>query len=253
MRLAVQYIRSVLFIVQMYVAMAVMSIAFAPFALVRRDMALTACHTYCRYVRWTAGWMVGLYADIRGEIPQGGALVAAKHQSFFDIILIFGALPRPRFIMKKQLKYAPFLGWYAMRLGCIPVDRGKGGAAVRDMLARVEQGHEAAGQTIIYPQGTRVAPGDQKPYKIGSAILYGQLGQPCVPVATNVGLFWPKRSMLRKPGTAVVEFLPQIPAGAEPRSFLAMLEQMVEDRSNALMAEAGFPPATPPSAERSQV
>lgn len=242
MRLVVQYIRSFLFIVQMYLAMAIMALAFAPFALVRRDMALKACHTYCRYVRWTAGWMVGLRADIRGQIPQGGALVAAKHQSFFDIILIFGALPNPRFIMKKQLKYAPFLGWYAMRLGCIPVDRGKGGVAIRDMLARVEQGREAAGQIIIYPQGTRVAPGDNKPYKVGSALLYGQLGQPCVPVATNVGLFWPKRSMLRRPGVAVVEFLPPIPAGEDQRQFLATLERVVEDRSNALMTDAGFAP-----------
>lgn len=242
MRLVVQYIRSFLFIVQMYLAMAIMALAFAPFALVRRDMALKACHTYCRYVRWTAGWMVGLRADIRGQIPQGGALVAAKHQSFFDIILIFGALPNPRFIMKKQLKYAPFLGWYAMRLGCIPVDRGKGGVAIRDMLARVEQGREAAGQIIIYPQGTRVAPGDNKPYKVGSALLYGQLGQPCVPVATNVGLFWPKRSMLRRPGVAVVEFLAPIPAGEDQRQFLATLERVVEDRSNALMTDAGFAP-----------
>lgn len=242
MRHAVQYLRSVLFIVQMYLAMAVMALGFAPFAMVRRDMALKACHSYCRYVRWTAGWMVGLHVDIRGEIPQGAALVAAKHQSFFDIILIFGALPRPRFIMKKQLKNAPFLGWYAMRLGCVPVDRGKGGAAIRDMLARVEHGREGTGQIIIYPQGTRVAPGDRKPYKIGSAVLYGQLGQPCVPVATNVGVFWPKRSLLRKPGTAVVEFLPPLPAGKDQRDFLRTLQKVVETRSDALMAEAGFTP-----------
>ena len=84
-----------------------------------------------------------------------------------------------------------------------------------------------------------MAPGDYKPYKIGSAVLYGQLGQPCVPVATNVGLFWPKRSLLRKPGTAVVEFLPQIPAGQNQRQFMTMLEQAVEERSNALIGDAG--------------
>jgi 1-acyl-sn-glycerol-3-phosphate acyltransferase len=240
MRLALQYVRSFVFIVQMYIAMAVVALAFAPLAAFRREMALKACHTYCHYVRWTAGWMVGLHVDIRGELPQGAALIAAKHQSFFDIILIFGALPNPRFVMKKQLMRTPFLGWYAKWLRCIPVDRGKGGAAVRDMLARVEQGREIAGQIIIYPQGTRVAPGDAKPYKVGSAVLYEQLGQPCVPVATNVGLFWPKRSMLRKPGTAVVEFMPPIPEGEDPRMFLTTLEHAVETRSNALMADAGF-------------
>jgi len=238
MRLAVQYIRSFVFIVQMYLAMAIVALAFAPFAMFRREMALKACHTYCHYVRWTAGWMVGLHVDIRGDIPQGAVLVAAKHQSFFDIILIFGALPNPRFVMKKQLMRTPFLGWYAKWLGCVPVDRGKGGAAIRDMLARVEKGREIAGQIIIYPQGTRVAPGDVRPYKVGSAVLYGQLGEPCVPVATNVGLFWPKRSMLRKPGLAVVEFLPPIPAGEDQRQFLLKLENLVETRSNALMADA---------------
>lgn len=242
MRNAVQYIRSALFIGQMYLAMAVIALGFAPFAMFSRNMALRACHTYCRYVRWTASWMIGLHAEIRGEIPQHGTLVAAKHQSFFDIILIFGALPNPRFIMKKQLKNTPFLGWYAMRLGCVPIDRGKRGAAIRDMLDRVEQGREAAGQIIIYPQGTRVAPGDIKPYKIGSALLYGHLGQPCVPVATNVGLFWPKRSMYRKPGTAVVEFLSPIPAGMDQRDFMKTLEEVVETRSNELMAQAGFAP-----------
>jgi 1-acyl-sn-glycerol-3-phosphate acyltransferase len=238
MRLAVQYLRSILFIGTMYLTMAVMAVGFAPFALVRRDMALRACHTYCRFVRWSAAWMVGLRTQVRGQVPGGARLIAAKHQSFLDIILIFGALPRPRFVMKKQLKYAPFLGWYALRLGCVPVDRGKGGAAIRDMLARVENGTEKAGQLIIYPQGTRVAPGDHKPYKIGSAVLYGQLGQPCVPVATNVGLFWPKRSLLRKPGVAVVEFLPEIPAGMDGRAFMARLESEIETASDRLMADA---------------
>lgn len=245
MRTIFQYLRSFVFIVQMYLAMAVVAIGFAPFAMIRREMALQACQRYCQYVRWTAGWMVGLKSEIRGDIPAGAVLVAAKHQSFFDIILIFGALPNARFVMKKQLMRAPFLGWYAKLLGCIPVDRGKGGAAVRDMLARVEHGREIAGQIIIYPQGTRVAPGDQKPYKIGSAVLYGQLGQPCVPVATNVGLFWPKRSMLRKQGVAVVEFLPPIAEGQDLRAFLTQLESQVETRSNALMAEAGFALAAP--------
>ncbi len=240
MQLAFQYLRSAVFVVQMYAAMVALAVVFTPVALVRRDMALRACHTYCRYVRWSAGWMVGLRAEIRGRVPDGPVLVAAKHQSFFDILLIFGALPRPRFIMKKQLVYAPILGWYALRLGCIPVDRGKGAAAVRDMLDRATADADAAGQLIIYPQGTRVAPGAYKPYKIGSAVLYAELGQDCVPVATNVGLFWPKRGLLRKPGVAVVSFLPPIPAGMDQRSFLQRLETDIEAASERLSAEAAL-------------
>ncbi len=236
----VQLVRSLIFIVQMYLAMVVLAIVFTPFAIVRRDMALRACHTYCRYVRWSAAWMVGLRSEVRGAVPNGAVLVAAKHQSFFDILIIFGALPRPRFIMKKQLKYAPILGWYALRLGCVPVDRGKRGQAIKQMVDGVKNAVGEPGQLIIYPQGTRVAPGAHLPYKVGTAVLYEQLGQDCVPVATNVGVFWPRHGLYRKPGLAVVEFLPVIKAGEEPRVFLERLEQQVEDASNRLMQEAGF-------------
>jgi 1-acyl-sn-glycerol-3-phosphate acyltransferase len=238
MRNAVQWVRSLVFIGQMYVAMLVVAVVFLPYAIMRRDGALRAMHVFCRYVRWSAGAIAGLHSEVRGDVPQGPVLVAAKHQSFFDIILIFGALPRPRFIMKKQLVYAPILGWYALRVGCVPVDRGKRGQAVKAMVARVKSGAEAPGQLIIYPQGTRVAPGVQKPYKVGAAVLYDELGQDCVPVATNVGVFWPRHSLFRKPGLAVVEFLEPIPAGAPPRAFLAQLEPVIEQRSEALRQEA---------------
>ncbi|WP_071797700.1 lysophospholipid acyltransferase family protein [Natronohydrobacter thiooxidans] len=238
MRYALQWLRSVLFIGQMYLAMLVLGVAYLPYALARREGALAACHAFCRYVRWSAGWLIGLRSEVRGTVPEGGVLIAAKHQSFLDIIMIFGALSHPRFIMKKQLSYAPILGWYALRLGCVPVDRGRRGQAIKDMTARVKSGALEAGQLIIYPQGTRVAPGVKQPYKVGTAVLYQELAQDCVPVATNVGMFWPRHSLYRKPGLAVVEFLPPIPAGREPRAFLAELEQVVEAASDKLMAEA---------------
>ncbi|MEL7114137.1 MAG: lysophospholipid acyltransferase family protein, partial [Pseudomonadota bacterium] len=132
------------------------------------------------------------------------------------------------------------LGWYAMRIGCVPVDRGKRGAAIAQMKADVDSGLSLPGQLIIYPQGTRVAPGAQRSYKIGTAVLYSQLEQPCVPVACNVGVFWPRRAIYRKPGLAVIEFLPEIAPGAEDAAFMAELETVVETASNTLMADAGF-------------
>ena len=134
----------------------------------------------------------------------------------------------------------PIIGMYAKRLGCIPVDRGKRGKAIAKMIADVDAGRIEPGQLIIYSQGTRVAPGAKMPYKVGTAVLYEQLGQACVPVATNVGVLWPKRGLLRKPGVAVVEFLPAIAPGTSKEAFMAELEQAVESRSDALMAEAGF-------------
>jgi 1-acyl-sn-glycerol-3-phosphate acyltransferase len=245
MRALLQWPLSLLFIVQMYLAMLVLAVIFTPFALFSRNAALAGCFTYCRWVRFSARVLVGLRSEIRGTVPQGEALVAAKHQSFFDIIMIFGALPRPRFIMKRELIYAPILGQYALKIGCIPVDRGKRGQAIARMKADVAAGVSDPGQLVIYPQGTRVAPGMQLPYKVGTGLLYEQLGQPCIPVAANVGLFWPKRSLLRKPGLAVVEFLPPIPPGLAVPAFMAALEGAVEGGSNRLMAEAGFTPPRP--------
>lgn len=239
--LALQYLRSVLFIVQMYIMLAVIAVGLFPFALVGgRDTAIWVCRTYCRWVRFSLRWLVGLKTEVRGEVPQGDVLVASKHQSFLDILLIYSALPRGKFIMKKELAWTPFVGWYAALTGCVPVDRGKRGAAVRAMLKAVKNPRFAGGQLIIFPQGTRVAPGVKAEYKVGAAALYAALAQPCVPVATNVGVFWPRHGLLRKPGLAVVEFLPAIAPGLAPHSFTARIEEMIEPASDRLMAEAGF-------------
>lgn len=235
-----QWLLSLLFILQMYVAMLVLAIVYTPFAIFRREAAMAACKNFCRWVRFSARWMVGLRTEVRGTPPSGSALVPAKHQSFLDILMIFGAMEQPRFIMKKELVYAPILGWYALRVGCVPVDRGKRGEAVKRMMDGVRRGSERPGQLIIYPQGTRVAPGAIVPYKVGTALLYSQLGQPCVPVAANVGLFWPRHGIYRKPGTAVVEFLPPINPGLPNAAFMTRLEHEIESASNRLMAEAGW-------------
>ncbi|MGR3662997.1 MAG: lysophospholipid acyltransferase family protein [Paracoccaceae bacterium] len=238
MAYSIQWLRSLFFIGQMYLMMLIMGIGFAPWALFSRKGCYFAMHLYCRWVRWTAGWMIGLKTEIRGEAPQDEVLLAAKHQSFLDIIMIFGAVSRGKFIMKKALIYAPILGQYALKIGCVPVDRGKRGAAIKQMTDDVKAGRQDPGQLIIYSQGTRVAPGVKKPYKIGSGILYEQLKQPCVPAATNVGVFWPRHGIYREPGLGVVEFLPRIEARKPLKEFMAELEETVEAASDKLVAEA---------------
>ena len=238
--LAIRWVLSLIFIIQMYLAMAVIAVVFAPFALFSRNAAVKACHVYCDWVLFTLRLLCGLKAEVRGTPPTDEVMIAAKHQSFLDIIMIYNAVPRGKFIMKRELMWTPFLGQYALRIGCVPVNRGKRGAAIAKMKSDVLAGTAFPGQLIIYPQGTRVAPGVSKPYKVGSGLLYDQLGQPCVPVGTNVGVFWPKRGILRKPGVAVVEFLPRIEPGLSMAEFMAKLEADVEESSNRLMAEAGF-------------
>jgi 1-acyl-sn-glycerol-3-phosphate acyltransferase len=236
----IRWIMSFLFVVQMYAMMAVIGIVFLPLALVSRNGARFACRTYCRWVRMTAWVMVGLRTEIRGTVPTGEVLIASKHQSFLDIILIFGAVPAGKFIMKQELMWAPVIGQYGLRIGCVPVARGKRGQAITKMAQDVARGAADPGQLIIYPQGTRIAPGVQAPYKVGAAVLYAQSGQACVPAATNVGVFWPRKGIYRKPGLAVVEFLPPIPAGLSKEEFLSRLETEVETASDALLKEAGF-------------
>lgn len=238
----IRWVISLVFVVQIYIAMLILGIVFAPYALLSREGAFMACKTYCRWVFWSARWMIGLRTEVRGKIPTGEVMIAAKHQSFLDIMMIFHAVPRGKFIMKRELLWTPIIGIYAKRLGCVPVNRGKRGAAIAKMVKDVAREFSEPGQLIIYSQGTRVAPGVKKPYKVGTGVLYSELGEDCVPAATNVGVFWPRTGIMRKPGLAVVEFLDPIAPGIPRDEFMAQLEELVEARSDALMREAGFEP-----------
>ncbi|NNL72385.1 MAG: 1-acyl-sn-glycerol-3-phosphate acyltransferase [Silicimonas sp.] len=233
-----QLVRSLIFNASIYLMMLIYALVFFIPALLSRDWARRACHAWCVFVIWAARWMIGLRTEVRGTPPTGEVMVAAKHQSFFDIVVIFHAVPRAKFIMKRELMYAPILGQYALRIGCVPVDRGKRGAAVAKMKEAVSKGAADPGQLVIYPQGTRVAPDAKRPYKVGTGALYQQLGHPCVPVATNIGHFWPKRGFLRRPGLAVVEFLDPIEPGMEIKAFMERLETAIESHSDALLREA---------------
>ena len=239
--MTLQWWKSLLFNGLMYLAMVPVGLFFLPWALVSRDGAVAACKSWCRIVLWLCEHLLGLRSEVRGTPPTDEVLIAAKHQSFLDIILIYSAVPRGKFIMKKELTWAPILGWFALRIGCVPVDRGKRAQAVKRMVAEVNAGRADPGQLIIYPQGTRVAPEARVPYKIGSGALYEALGQDCVTVACNVGVFWPRHGVLRKPGLAVVEFLPRVPSGLPVLEFMESIARSVEGESDRLMIEAGFP------------
>ena len=240
MAYAFQWLRSLLFTLQAYSMMVVVALAFLPWAIVDRRGAFGAIRAWTGWVRWTAGWMIGLKTEVRGQPPTGEVMIAAKHQSFFDIILIANVVPRPKFIMKKQILWTPIVGFYAKRVGCVAVDRGKRGQAIKAMVEGVKTSPTEPGQLIIFPQGTRVAPGDRPPYKVGVAVLYQEIGTPVVPVACNVGVFWPRQRIYRQPGVAVIEFLPVIEPGLPLRDFLTEIESVLETRSDALMREAGF-------------
>lgn len=234
-------IRSLVFDFLMYSTMLVYGILFAPLALWSIDGTYWVMKAYSKTVIWYLKVVCGLRVEYRGEAPTGNVIVCSKHMAFLDILMLMVALPRAKYIMKRELVYAPVIGFYALRIGSAPVARGKKGNAMRKMVAEMETSQkENGGQTVIYPQGSRVLPGVKRPYKVGAGVLYERLGVDCVPVATNVGVFWGRRSPYRKPGLAVIEFLPTLPAGLPMKEFLGQLEDVVETNSDRLMAEAGF-------------
>ncbi len=240
MKHMIQWVRSLLFNFLMYLALVLIPGLAIPVAIFNRNFGFKVLHFYCHTVRWLAEHVIGLRTEVRGTVPQGEVIVAAKHQSFLDVIVISSVLPRMKFIMKSELRWVPILSFYARLTHSIPVARGKRGAAIKKMIADVKAGRSEPGQLVIFPQGTRVAAGAKKPYKIGAAVLYQETGQSVVPAGTNVGVFWPRHGVMRKPGLAVIEFMPPIEPGYTNEEFMAKVEEAVEGSSNRLMAEAGF-------------
>ncbi len=173
----------------------------------------------------------------REHIPSGAALVAGKHQSFWETFAILPLLDDPAMVLKKELTYIPFFGWFIFKFKMIAVERSAGSAALKNLMRRAEEEIARGRQVVIMPEGTRRAPDDPPDYKPGAAALYGILGVPCVPFALNSGLFWPRRKFLRHPGTIVIEFLPPIPAGLPRKAFQARLQEAIETATARLVAE----------------
>jgi 1-acyl-sn-glycerol-3-phosphate acyltransferase len=202
---------------------------------------------------WAQGTMailratVGLSWEVRGaeNLPAGGAIIAMKHQSAWDTIVLPLVFRDPAVVLKRELLWIPIYGWYAGRASAIPVDRAAGASALRGMVAAATGPARAARHIVIFPEGTRTAVGQRRPYHPGVAALYRQLGIPLVPVAVNSGLFWGRRAFLKRPGRIVAEVLPAIPAGLDRREALARLETAIEDATARLVAEGKKHLSTP--------
>ncbi len=201
------------------------------------------------YMLRAARWHMGIVVELRGTPPERGtdALIAAKHQSFLDILAIAYAAGRRSFVMKREIMRVPVMGWYAREVGSIPIDRSRGRDAIGQIVTSVKERldtPDGLGHLIIYPEGTRTRPGEHRPFKHGISTLHLETGIPVWPVAVNCGLFWPKRGMPIAAGRAVIEFLPPISIrpGETRDAFIARLRDIVESHSDALLAEAGFKP-----------
>ncbi|MBL8708068.1 MAG: 1-acyl-sn-glycerol-3-phosphate acyltransferase [Rhodospirillaceae bacterium] len=191
---------------------------------------------------WIAGalWLlkvcVGLDAREIGteNLPKGPALFAVKHQSAWETLYLSWRLNQPAFVLKRELLRIPLFGWFLRRVGMIAIDRGGKASALKKMVADARNVFDQGRPVIIFPEGTRVAPGAHRPYQPGIAALYAQLDVPVVPVALNSGLFWGRKAIIKKPGTITIEYLPAVPPGLDRKAFMRELEARIETAANRL-------------------
>ena len=240
-------VRGVVFVILMYALMGLMGVAGLPLLVSTRAMRWWQ-KSHNRIAFAMARGIVGLRIEIRGTIPDGNVIVVAKHQSLLDVLALYNALPEPRFVMKRELLFVPVFCLYARRTGAISIDRSAGRAATEQLIAAFSG---ASGQVVIYPQGTRVAPGDHLPYRRGAARLAAALDRPVVLAATNAGVFWPRRGVRRYSGTAVIAFLGPTEAHGGDPGLMDEIERRIEDASKRLLEEAGAAPSGTPGSDNS--
>ncbi|HEX2580921.1 MAG TPA: lysophospholipid acyltransferase family protein [Dongiaceae bacterium] len=187
-------------------------------------------------------WIVGLSHRVLGaeHIATLPVIYAIKHQSAWETLALSVLVPRGVFILKQELLKIPLFGWYLRKTGQIAIDRAAGANALRTMLAKASHARDDGHSLLIFPEGTRVPPGEHLPYQPGIAALYHKLGVPVVPVALNSGLFWARRMLCKRPGRITIQFLPPIPPGLDRRDFLRRLERTIEEASQALASTSRF-------------
>lgn len=194
---------------------------------------------WSRISLWLLRVTTGLDHEVRGHehLPAGPMLIAMKHQSAWDTFAVPVLFPMPVMVIKRELGWIPFYGWYALKAGMIPIDRSGGSKALLRLVAACKKALARNRPIMIFPEGTRSAVGTRVRYQSGVAALYTALGVPLVPVAVNSGLFWGRRAFAKRPGRIVVEILPPIAPGEDRRAALAELERRIEDATARLIAE----------------
>jgi 1-acyl-sn-glycerol-3-phosphate acyltransferase len=232
--------RSLLFNALFYINITVRMIVALPTIVLPYAFLLRVLRAYAHSSLWLLRVVCGITVEWRGreKLPAGSYIVACKHQSSWETFALFMLLPDPTYVLKRELMWIPLFGWLAMKARMIPIDRGSGAKALARMIKAARAEIARSRQIVIFPEGTRRAPGAEPQYLPGVAYLYAETGLPCVPVALNSGLFWPRRSLRRHPGTVLVEVLDPIPPGLNRRAFLTRLQTELEAATACLVRES---------------
>ena len=240
-------LRSLLFNIGFYALTAFMSAVALPLLVLPRRGAVELLRLWSRLVVGMLRVLCDVRVELRGmeNIPAGACVVAAKHQSAFDTVVWLMLLPDTSYVLKKELLSIPLYGWFCRKVGMIPVDRAGGGAALRSMLRAAQAALAAGRQVVIFPEGTRTAPGVRVPYLPGVVAIAG-IGAPVIPVATDSGRVWGRRTFLKRPGVIRISALPALPPGLPRARMIQTLEEAIESETDKLMAEADAPPVENP-------
>jgi 1-acyl-sn-glycerol-3-phosphate acyltransferase len=234
-------LRSILYGLWYYGVTVVTAILFIPLLILPRGALRAGIHLWAKMLIWGMRVIGGVRLEVRGleHLPKGvPVLLAAKHQSMFDIVPAFAYMPDALFVMKRELMRIPVFGWHNLKNGSIVVDRQGHAQAMRKMIADARDRFKEPRQLLIFPEGTRRSPGAEPDYKPGVAGLYRDLDCPCVPVATNTGVHVSSSGIAKSPGVVIYEVLEPIPAGLKRADFMRLLQERIETASNALIASS---------------
>jgi 1-acyl-sn-glycerol-3-phosphate acyltransferase len=243
------WLRSLAFNIVFYGVTAFMCFLMLWSLVLPRGVMIGVAHLWLWQVAWIEKHIGGMSYRVVGRenIPEGSVIIAAKHQSAWETFKLHILFGDPAIVLKKELMAIPFWGWYLRRAGMIPIDRASGGKAISGMMLAAHRAKDAGRKIVIFPQGTRLVPGEWRPYKNGVAALYQELNLPVVPMALNSGMFWPKNSFIKKPGTITIEFLSPIPPGLPREELMKHLKDRLEQATDELVTSVGGP-AIPESA-----
>jgi 1-acyl-sn-glycerol-3-phosphate acyltransferase len=232
-------LRSILFNILFYLNLVLHLLIALPTLVLPPRRVVAVAQQWGRVNLWLLRHVCGIGVEWRGleKIPPGGLIVASKHQSTWETFALLTILENPLYVLKRELMWIPVFGWCLQKGGMIPVDRGAGRAALSAMTARARTALADGRQIIIFPEGTRRPAGAPPKYKFGVAFLYADSATPCVPIALNSGLYWPRHRFLRFPGKVRVEVLDPIPPGLDRNAFFSDLEQKLEAATARLIAE----------------
>jgi 1-acyl-sn-glycerol-3-phosphate acyltransferase len=234
------FLRSLAYNVLFYALLVFWILVAIPTFLLPPRAFMAIAKAWARSSIWLMRVICNTRLEVRGreKIPNGPLIVASKHQSMWETFALMQFFDAPLFIYKRELAWIPFFGWYLMKSKMIGVDRSGGMRSLMEMARRAPREIRSGRQLIIFPEGTR-RPVDAPPdYLTGVGQIYANSGVPCIPVALNSGLFWPRRTFMRYPGTLVVEFLDPLPPGLKRRDFIARLAASIEAATNQLVAAA---------------